>query len=73
MKSPLSNMRRRVAQSGCGEQHQLSRVVFVQGDDPTPPWPEQDQGRRCSCGTELEYFTIIHQRLPESPQVTHGH
>ena len=59
MLRPLSNMRRRVEQLGCGESHQRHRWVIVSGDDPMPAWPERDQGERCRCGAELVYVTIV--------------
>ena len=37
------------------------RVVHVYGNDPTPPWPEEDIGKRCACGAELEYLTVVYQ------------
>ena len=65
----LSNVRRRVEQlagSGrCGGNHQIHRIVHVFNDDPTPPWPERDEGGRCACGTELEYHSIVHQHIPD--------
>ena len=66
----LSNVRRRVEQlaeqagSGhCNGNHRIDRVVHVSNDDPTPPWPEEDN--RCACGAELEYFSIVHQHVPD--------
>ena len=65
----LSNVRRRVEQlagSGrCNGQHRVQRVVHVYGHEPTPPWPEEEKGERCACGAELEYFTIVHQHIPD--------
>ncbi len=68
----LSHVRRRVEQlatqagSGrCNGYHRLHRVVHVFNDDPTPPWPEEEKGERCACGAELEYFTIVHQHIPD--------
>jgi len=29
------------------------------------PWPEEDRGRRCACGAELEFLTIVHQPIPD--------
>ncbi len=62
----LSNVRRRVeqlatqARSGrCEGHHRRHRVVTVFDDDPTPPWPEREQGERCACGAELEYVSIV--------------
>ena len=67
-----SNVRRRVVQlatqagSGrCDGNHRRHRVVTVFGDDPTPPWPEREQGELCACGAELECFTIVHQHIPD--------
>ena len=57
---PLSVIRRRVdrlatqARSGrCKGDHRRHRVVDVFGDDPTPPWPEQEQGERCATSATL--------------------
>ena len=77
----LSHVRRRVEQlatqagSGrCNGDHRIHRVVYVSGDDPTPPWPEADIGTRCACGAELEFLTIVHRRIPDDrpePSVVH--
>ena len=68
----LSNVRRRVEQlateavSGrCNGHHRRHRVVHVSNDDPTPAWPEEAIAKRCTCGAELEFFTIVHQQIPE--------
>ena len=68
----LSHVRRRVEQlatqagSGrCNGNHQRHRVVYVSGDDPTPPWPEADIGTWCACGAELEFLRIVHQHIPD--------
>ena len=59
----LSNVRRRVEQlagSGrCKGSHRIHRIVHVRNDDPTPPWPEEAIGKRCACGAELEYLTVV--------------
>ena len=50
------------------------RDVHVSNDAPTPQWPEEDRGRRCACGAELEFLTIVHQPIPDDrpgPQVVH--
>ena len=49
----------------CNGYHRVPRIVHVYGDDPTPPWPEEESGRRCACGAEIELFTIVHQQLPD--------
>ncbi len=66
MRSPLSAIKRRVdrlaaqaATAECGGNHRRTRFVTVYGDDPVPPWPEREQGGRCACGAELEYFTAV--------------
>ncbi len=50
----------------CNGDHQRGpRIVHVYGDDPTPPWPEEDtRCERCACGAELEFFTIVHRHIP---------
>ena len=77
----LSNVRRRVEQlatqattAECGGNHRWHRWVTVYGDDPVPPWPERDQGERCACGAELEYFTVVHElhMEPHADQHLHG-
>ena len=46
--------------------HRVQRIVHVRGDDPTPPWPEEDTLReRCACGAELELLTIVHQHIQQ--------
>ena len=77
----LSNVKRRVEQlatqagSGrCNGEHRRHRIVHVSNDDTTPPWPEEDRGRRCACGAELEFLTIVHRHVPDGrpePQVVH--
>ncbi len=47
----------------CSGYHRVQRIVHVYGDDPTPPWPEEDN--RCACGAELEFLTIVHQHIPD--------
>ena len=66
MLRPLSVIRRRVdrlatqARTGsCDGHHRRHRWVTVSGSEPVPAWPEQEQGERCACGAELEYFTIV--------------
>ena len=49
----------------CSGHHRRHRIVHVVNDDPTPPWPEEESGRRCACGAEIELFTIVHQQLPD--------
>ena len=68
----LSNVRRRVEQLAtqagagrCDGYHRKHRVVHVYNDDPTPPWPEEDIGKRCACGAEMEYLTVVHQHIPD--------
>ncbi len=68
----LSNVRRRVEQLAeqagsvhCNGNHRIDRVVHVSNDDPTPPWPCEDGGKRCVCGAELEFLTIVHQHIPD--------
>ena len=72
----LSNVRRRVEQlatqagsGGCNGYHRVQRIVHVHGDDPTPPWPEEDSGKRCACGAELELCSIVHQHIPHRPEL----
>ncbi len=69
----LSNVRRRVEQlavettkAGCGGNHRRHRWVTVYGSEPVPAWPEREQGERCACGAELEYFTVV-DRLHMEP------
>ena len=73
----LSHVRRRVEQLAtqagagrCNGDHQRGpRIVHVYGDDPTPPWPEEDNRcERCACGAELEFLTIVHQHIPDRPE-----
>ena len=45
----------------CNGFHRVQRVVHVYGHEPTPPWPEEDEGARCTCGAELEYLTVVYQ------------
>ena len=66
MLRPLSVVRRRVERlatqartEGCSGHHRRHRWVTVYGSEPIPPWPEREQGERCACGAELEYFTIV--------------
>jgi hypothetical protein len=47
----------------CNGYHRVQRIVHVHGDDPTPPWPEEDT--RCACGAELEFSTIVHQHIQD--------
>ena len=68
----LSNVRRRVEQLAtqagagrCNGNHRMNRIVHVSNEDPTPPWPEGDSGKRCACGAELEFLTIVHQYVPD--------
>ncbi len=68
----LSNEQRQVEQLAtqaglgrCSGHHRRHRIVHVVNDDPTPPWPEEERGRRCACGAEIELFTIVHQLLPD--------
>ncbi len=76
MLGKLSNVRRRVEQLAtqaglgrCDGRHQRGRVVHVYHDDPTPPWPEDVVEKRCACGAELEFLTIVHQHMPnERPE-----
>ncbi len=77
----LSNVRRRVeqlatqARSGrCDGNHRRHRVVDVFDDEPVPAWPEREQGERCACGAELEYFTIVDvlHREPHPDRHPHG-
>ncbi len=50
----------------CNGYHRVQRIVHVRGDDPTPPWPEEDNRcERCACGAELEFLTIVHQHIPD--------
>ncbi len=70
---PLSRShgKRRAYFYGC---HQRGRVVHVYNDDPTPPWSGEVMGRRCACGAELEFLTIVHQHIPDdrpAPSVVH--
>ncbi len=68
----LSHVRRRVEQLAtqagsrrCNGYHRVQRIVHVHGDDPTPPWPEEDTlCERCACGAKLEFLTIVHQHVP---------
>ena len=69
----LSHVRRRdeplvtLPGSGpCNGYHRVQRIVHVRGDDPTPPWPEEDTlCERCACGAELEFFTITHRHIQD--------
>ena len=49
----------------CNGYHRVQRIVHVRDDDPTPPWPEEDRGKRCACGAELEFFTITHRHIQD--------
>ncbi len=50
----------------CNGYHRVQRIVHVHGDDPTPPWPEEDSRcERCACGAELEFFTITHRHIQD--------
>ena len=71
MLRPLANIRQKAEQlaasatlARCGCYHRRHRSVVVHGDEPVPPWPEAESGERCSCGSQLEYFQIVHQLLP---------
>ncbi len=49
----------------CNGHHQRGRVVHMVNDEPTPSWPQEDVGKRCACGAEMELFTIVHQHVPD--------
>ena len=34
-------------------------AATVYGSEPLPARPEREQGERCACGAELEYFTSV--------------
>ena len=59
----------------CSGDHRVQRIVHVRDDDPTPPWPEEDNRcERCACGAELEFLTIVHRHSPADrlePSVVH--
>ena len=68
----LSHVRRRAEQLAtqagagrCNGNHRMHRVVHVSNENPTPPWPEEDRGKRCACGAELEFLTIVHRHVPD--------
>ena len=75
----LSNVRRRVEQlatlagSGrCSGYHRIHRgPVYVSNDNPSPPppWPNEDTGEWCACGAKMEFFTIVHQLIPDDGPV----
>ena len=72
----LSNVRRRVEQlagSGrCNGNHLIHRgPIQVSNDDPPPPppWPNEDTGEWCACGAKMEFFTIVHQLIPDDRPV----
>ena len=50
----------------CNGYHRVQRIVHVYGDDPTPPWPEEDTlCERCACGAELEFLTVTHRHIQD--------
>lgn len=51
--------RTEAASAACGGNHRRYRVVEVYGDDLLPPWTEREQGERCSCGAEQEFFSVV--------------
>ena len=67
LKGVLSRVKRLTtdaALKSCGGNHRRHRSIIVHGDEPVPPWPEAESGERCSCGSKLEYFQIIHELRP---------
>ena len=61
----LSSVRRRVEQmatetasAACSGDHQRVRIIWLEGDDPPPPWPEAEAGGTCACGEPLEYLSL---------------
>ena len=68
----LSHVRRRAEQLAtqagagrCNGNHRMHRVVHVSNENPTPPWPEEDNlCERCACGAELEFLRVVHQHIP---------
>lgn len=45
----------------CDGNHQRLGMSFVYGDEPVPPWPDQDAPETCECGESLEYRRVIHE------------
>ena len=48
-------LRHSPARVRCNGDHRRHLVVHVSNEDPTPPWPEEDN--RCACGAELEFLS----------------
>ena len=63
----LATIRRRVdrlatqaASAACAGCHQRIQIVFLDGDDPVPAWPEADADRQCGvCGKALQFVLFV--------------
>ena len=48
----------RPSAAACSGHHQRTRIIWVEADEPAPPWPEAEEGGTCECGESLRYVSI---------------
>jgi hypothetical protein len=62
--SRVQRMSQDMRRAACDGNHTRVKVSFVNGDEPEPPWPDQDAALMCECGEPLTFRRVIHRLLP---------
>jgi len=58
VRSRVERLATQTAAAACSGHHQRTRIIWLEDDEPAPPWPEAEEGGTCVCGESLEYLSI---------------
>ena len=77
MRGSLKGVRSRVerlatltASAACAGNHQRIRIIWLEGHEPAPPWPEAEAGGQCACGGRAGVFNDRERRSRQKPSVS---